>query len=699
MNKIVFKILLAMKLQAVLLLSGALQVSAGSFSQPISFQGENVPLEKVFIAINEQTEYSIFYSYSLLKDTRPVSLHVRNISVENLLKACLKGQGLTYSIDNKLILIKRTEQPLTMLPPSSAIDTVRGTVTDAGGLPLPGVSIQIKGTNKGRLTDEEGRYVLPGAEDGEVLVFSFLGFKTVETPVKERTQINAVLEQDIAALDEIVVIGYGEQERRNITSAISSVDGDDLENKPIASVDNLLQGRAAGVQVLQTSGEPGTAISVRVRGYTSIGGGNEPLYIVDGVPIKSGSYTGLDQGSAGFNALAAINPNDIASVEILKDAAATSIYGARASNGVVLITTKRGRAGKPVLDVNFYSGVSSLANKLPVLNGKEHRAYFTEAWLNRGRGLRSEITDSLNWTFSGDTDWQDEIFRNASTNNADFSLRGGSDQFKYAVSGGYFKQEGILLNSVYERLSGRVNTEYQATKSLIIGSNLSYSISTRNTVRQGSGNSFPIWMALRTFAFLRPADTLGRLWKGTNPIRQLTDIENEESSDRIIANLYGELEIVKNLKLRSNIAVDLLSLKEDRFTPATLLTTPLRQANSRYYRDRGWVNENTLTYQTTFNSDHHITALIGFSQQANNIQLLSAYGSGAASDKIPTINASASIDGATSRETSWGILSIFGRLNYSFKDKYLLNATIRRDGSSRFGRENRFGTFPSFSVG
>ncbi|TCS85890.1 TonB-linked SusC/RagA family outer membrane protein [Anseongella ginsenosidimutans] len=693
------KILLAMKLHAVLLLAGALQVSAGSFSQSISFQGENVTLEKVFTAINQQTDYSVFYNYSVLKDARPVTLNLRNTSVQNLLDASLKGQGLTYSIEEKLILIKRTERSGPLLRPPSAIDTIRGSVTDADGFPLPGVSVQVKGTLKGTLTNEQGKYELPDADQGELLVFSFLGFKTVETLINGQAEISITLHQDIAALDEIVVIGYGEQERRDITSAISSVKGDDVENNPIASVDNLLQGRAAGVQVLQTSGEPGTAVSVRVRGYTSIGGGNEPLYIVDGVPIKSGSYTSLGQGSAGFNALADINPNDIASIEILKDASATSIYGARASNGVVLITTKRGRAGKPTLSLNFYSGVSSLANKLPVLNGKEHRAYFTEAWLNRGRGLRNEITDSLNWTFSGDTDWQDEIFRSASANNADFSLRGGSDQFKYAVSGGYFKQEGILLNSVYERLSGRVNTEYQATKSLTIGSNLSYSISSRNTVRQGSGNNFPIWMALRTFSFLRSTDTLGRLWKGTNPIRQLEDIKNEENSDRIIANLYGELEIIENLKLRSNIAVDLLSLKEDRFTPASLLTTPLRQANSNYYRDRGWVNENTLTYQTNFNSDHHVSALAGFSQQANNIQVLSAFGSGAASDKIPTINASASIDGASSNETSWGIFSLFGRVNYSFKDRYLLNATIRRDGSSRFGRENRFGTFPSFSAG
>lgn len=695
------RILLAMKLQIVLLF-GVLQVSAAGFSQSVTFRGDNVPLEEIFTAINEQTDYSVFFNYSLLGGTKPVTLAVRNASVEEVLDASLNGQGLTYTIQDKVILIKRVEDEAerTAIPsPHLAMDTVRGTVTDAEGLPLPGVTVRIKETTRGTVTDQAGKYRLTGVEEGAVLVFSFIGFATAEVPMGGRTQIDISLREDVATLNEVVVVGYGEQERRDITGAIASVKGREVENKPTASVDNLIQGRAAGVHVLQTSGEPGTAISVRIRGYNSIGGGNEPLYIVDGVPIKSGSYTSLDQGSAGFNALADINPNDIASIEILKDASATSIYGARASNGVVLITTKRGRAGKPTLNVNFYSGVSTLVKKLPVLNGREHREYFSEAWTNRGRGLRNEMTDSLNWTFSGDTDWQDEIFRSAATTNADFSIRGGTDQFKYAVSGGYFKQEGILLSSVYERVSGRVNTEYQATKRLTIGSNISYSLSTRNTVRQGDGNNFPIWMALRTFGFLRPTDTTGVLWKGTNPVRQLMDVENEENSDRLVANLYGELEIIEGLKLRSNIAVDLLSLKEDRFIPEALLTTPLRQADSRYYRDRGWINENTMTYETNFSRDHNLTALVGFSQQASNTQTLSASGSGASSDKIPTLNASASIDEANSTETSWGILSIFGRLNYSFRDKYLLNATIRRDGSSRFGRENRFGTFPSVSAG
>ncbi|SHJ79608.1 TonB-linked outer membrane protein, SusC/RagA family [Tangfeifania diversioriginum] len=535
--------------------------------------------------------------------------------------------------------------------------TVGGTVTDSQGLPLPGATVMEEGTTNGTTTNSDGVFTIE-VSGNATLTISFVGMKTQHIAVNSRSQINIQMEDETIGLEEVVAIGYGTESRHNVTSSISSVKGENVENLPASSVDNLLQGRAAGVQVLQTSGEPGSALSVRIRGNTSIGGGNEPLYVVDGVPIKSENYTGLGEGTAGLNSLSDINPNDIASIEILKDAASTSIYGARASNGVVLITTKRGQ-GKPRLNVNFYSGIQNLTKKLPVLNSRQHREYFTEAWLNRGRGLRNEITDSLNYTFNGDTDWQKEIFRQASVNNVDLSYRGASENFSYSVSGGYFNQEGILLNSNYERFTGRINVEHRANKVLTVGSNLSYSYAVRNTVRQGLGNHNPIYMALRTFAFNRPTNITGALWEGgSNPIRQLNDITNESNSDRLIANIFGEIEVIKNLKWRSNIAIDLLSLKEDRFTPSTLRGVPSRQALSRWTRDLMWINENTLNYSKLFNDDHYFNILAGFSQQMTNRQVLTAAGSEAPSDKVPTINASASINNASSFESSWSLVQI-----------------------------------------
>ncbi len=262
--------------------------------------------------------------------------------------------------------------------------TIRGTVTDENGAALPGVSILVKGTQRGTTTDQNGKYSLAVPDENAVLVFSFVGYESQESLVGNRTQINVSLQTDTKALSEVVVIGYGEQSRRQITSAISSIKSEEIENLPSASLDNMMQGRAAGVQVTQGSGQPGGAVTVRIRGNTSVQGGNEPLYVVDGIPIKSGNFSGLADGGAGSNALADINPSDIASIEILKDAAATSIYGARAANGVVLITTKRGKAGAPSIKLNYYTGAQQITRTLSQVNAAQFRDYIHESYQRAG---------------------------------------------------------------------------------------------------------------------------------------------------------------------------------------------------------------------------------------------------------------------------------------------------------------------------
>ena len=580
--------------------------------------------------------------------------------------------------------------------------TLSGTVTDLStNETLPGVNILVKGTTVGTVTDIDGKYTLSVSDDATVLVFSSVGYTTEEVSIDGRSAISVGLAPDIQSLSEIVVVGYGEQKRAELTGAIASVEGEEIENLPTASTDGLLQGRAAGVQVVQSSGTPGGAMSVRVRGISSVNAGNDPLYVVDGVPIKSGNFTGLSDGTDGLNALADINPNDIASIDVLKDASAASIYGSRASGGVVIITTKQGKSGKPTISFNYYRGVQRLSNKLESVNARQFREIFTEGWFERAdRRLREVITDTLNYTLGGDTDWQDNIFRDAPISNYDLSLRGGSEQLKYSLSAGYFDQEGILLNSGYKRFTGRTNVDYQASERLTVGSNISFAHANYDLISQGiQGRRGAIRLWMNTPPIQVPVDDQGRVWE-REPSNTLTEPTQDAVSDRFIANIYGQYEILEGLSFRSNIALDLLFLKEDQFFPSTAPPIDLlRQSSARFFKDLGWINENTLTYQKTFNELHNVTALLGFSQQRNQSESILAVASEAPFDKITTVNAGATLVNAQSFTTSWALVSYFARLNYNFDDRYLVTATVRRDGSSRFGQQNQYGIFPSASVG
>ena len=577
---------------------------------------------------------------------------------------------------------------------------VTGTVTSDEGDPLPGVNVIVKGTANGVVTDFDGNYTINIASpDTAILVFSYLGFQTLETPVLGQIVINISLTEGSTELDEVVVVGYGEQSKAKVTGSITSVKAEDLENRPVSSFENSLQGKAAGVQVVQNSGAPGGGATVRIRGIASISGGNEPLYVVDGVPIKSGNFGASGQlGSVGLNALADINPNDIASIEVLKDASAASIYGSRASNGVVLITTKRGSAGKPSLNVSSYYGFQKITDYLSTVNAGQFRERFYEGWFQTaGNQMRPEIADILNPSTGGDnnTNWQDEIFRDASIQNLDLSLTGGSEKVKFALSTNYFNQEGILVNTGYKRISTRMNVDYQAYDNIKLGASVSYSNGKNKLAFQvGDNNAVRLWINTPPYQTPFPlgeAETWIR-----NPVNQLEAPQFESRTNRLIGNIYGEVKIATDLTFRSSIGLDLLSLQEDLFIPSNARNFgPFRNASARFFQDLGYINENTLNYNTSFGDDHSLDVLLGFGWQENQIESIFASGSEAPSDKIPTVNASATLVSASSRKENWGLVSYFGRVNYGFKDRYLLTGTIRTDGSSRFGSANRFGTFPS----
>ncbi len=605
----------------------------------------------------------------------------------------------------------------TMMYGQSQTFTVTGVVTSAeNGEGIPGVNVTIKGATIGTITDVDGKYSIL-TQQGSVLVFSSVGFISLEVAVKASRIIDISLETDKKALEEVIVVGYGEQSKRKITSSISSIKKEVLQDQISSNLDNLLQGRASGVQVIQNNGAPGAGITVRIRGNSTIGGGNEPLYVVDGVPIKSGDYSGLSESrtdgvSTNVSALADINPADIESIEILKDAAAASIYGARASNGVVLITTKKGQQGDLKLNIDLQTGVQSVARFLPVTNARQTREIGYEAWVNAGRlDAFEHFTDSLNPNYNHDTHWQKELFKSGITRNVNLSAEGGSEKAIYAVTGSYLRQEGTIPNSDYTRYSTRLNLVLNNNARVRFGANLGYTRAINNRINDGEvgagATSSGAFRGVLNNIFelqspmLSPYDVDGNLMYGYNPIGTALATNNKASSNRVIGNFYAEADLWKGFVLKSSVGVDIMSMREQRFIPSVLHSQPseFRQATARAFDDLMWINENTLSYRTQIQTDHTFSGLLGFSQQESRAEAITAQRINASTDKIITVNAGANMTEASSFIEGWALTSLFGRFNYSFRDKYMVQAALRRDGSSRFGRDTRFGTFPSLSLG
>ncbi len=386
---------------------------------------------------------------------------------------------------------------------SAAPVTLSGKVTADTGGELPGVSVVLKGTTTGTATDSEGNYTLTVPDGNGTLVFSFIGYVTEEVPIGGRTRIDMSLAPDIKALQEVVVVGYGTQTRRNITGSVASINTKELEGVPQAGIDALMQGRAAGVQVIQNSGTPGGGVTVRIRGTTSISSGNEPLYVVDGIPIAAGDFSGINAGQQGTNALNDINPSDIESIEILKDASASAIYGARAANGVVLITTKRGKAGKASVSLNLSRGVQQLGKKMDMLNSRELVQLFYDQTINANQSVPEFLKDTTSlFDPRNQTDWQDVLFRPAPITTADLSFRGGNPNLRYAVTFGYFDQQGIVINSGYKRFTSRLNLDYEVSKRLRLGNSVAFTRSNNQRITSDNNEQAVLANAVRMLPFV-----------------------------------------------------------------------------------------------------------------------------------------------------------------------------------------------------
>jgi TonB-linked SusC/RagA family outer membrane protein len=444
------KTLLIMKLTIVLLIAACMQVSAKGYAQKITLSQKNVSLAKVFREIRNQSGYLFLYNDRQLKKLKKVNINVKDASIEQVLEESFKGQPLTYTIVDKTIVVIPKEELNVFIPaPPPPPHIITGTVRDEKGEPLAGVSISVKGTSIGTTTNEKGFFRLELIRDNAVLSISYVGYLGQEIVVGNRTIIDIKLQASTKGLDDIVVVGYGTVKKSDLTGSVVSVKGDEMNRSTISSFDQGLSGRASGVQVTQQSGQPGGATSVRIRGTNSINTASEPLYVIDGFPYyndNNATSTGVLSSSPSQNVLATINPADIESIEILKDASATAIYGSRGANGVVLITTKRGKAGKTKIEYNASFGIQKVLRYIPLLNARQYAEFRNENYSN------NIYTQSYLDKLGAGTDWQKAITRTALMNTHNLSLTGGNDKIKYAITGGYLGQDGIVEPTLMCRL-------------------------------------------------------------------------------------------------------------------------------------------------------------------------------------------------------------------------------------------------------
>ncbi|TGE10507.1 SusC/RagA family TonB-linked outer membrane protein [Hymenobacter fodinae] len=590
---------------------------------------------------------------------------------------------------------------------------VSGRVVDAKGEGLPGVTVLLEGTTLGSATDATGAYTIANVPAGSyTLVVSSVGFTTSRQAITvvdgQPTQVASVtLNEDTQALKEVVVVGYGTLSRQELTTSVASVSAPQIERQRVAGFDQALQGQAPGVQVTAPTGAPGAGINVRIRGNSSITGSNSPLYVIDGVPVLPTYDRELSVGNQKPNPLNTINPADIESIDVLKDGAAAAIYGVRAANGVVVITTKRGKSGKPQVGLNAYYGVQELRKKLDVLDSRQFAEYYNESQINGGAA--PGFTDLNNLPYN--TDWQDQVYRSAAIQNYQLNVSGGTDKTRYYVAGGYFKQDGIILNSGFDRFNFKLNFDQQAGTKFRVGTNMNMSrTNTNGSVRSelGLGNSGTVLGTLAQIPTIPVRDANGvyatnPFSLSDNPVGNLLETSNKAVTNQVIGNLYGEYDILKNLKFRSSLGIDFRTQLENEFITRNYPGTSRADASTRGSGRTGttqqtiWLWENTVTYNPQLGEKHNLQLLAGQSVQESNRFASNASVRGYASNAVPYLSAGTERLGTSSYEEEWGLTSLFARAIYSFDDRYLATLSLRQDGTSRF--DQHYGYFPAVALG
>ena len=691
-----------------------LQVSAAVYSQTVSFSGKNVKLKTVFNAIRKQTGYVVFYDNQLVKAAKPVTVEVQHASVDALLKTVLLNQGLTYSITDKTISIRKQAlttpgfPQLAFFPPPAV--TLTGRVTDDTGDPLPGVTIMVEGTTKGTTTNEKGEFKLANVPDKATLVFTYIGFEKYTVALNGQQQLDVKLTRAIdTALEGVVVVGYGSVKKTDLTGSVTSLKSAQLQEIPAVSIEQAISGRMAGVQVQQTSGQPGAGISVRIRGVSSIAGGNEPLYVIDGLPQ-------FNDDVRGANGLSTINPSDIESIEVLKDAAATAIYGSRGANGVVMVTTKSGKTGQARVTFESSLGFQQLRKKLNMMNSTEYvdfaRKYYTNSGLNTP-------ADLANFSPSVSTDWQDEVFRTALASNSSLNVSGGTERTRYFVSAGYTDQQGIVDNSDYKRASVRLNldskisdrislqTRLMASRSMQDGFSPAVGDNTRNFGKSGIGS---VLRSVTTVGIKNPdgtyTDTSPFSFNGIdveNPVAVALEVLDRNTTTRIQGGLDFKAELARGLTNTTRVSGDFYHIRRDLYFPRILpsMGNGIGVAELGEYDKTSALVEDYLEYRYNFSPNTYLEAIAGASYQKERLNTVDISASGFGTDDLKSYNLSAanSVSKPVTDIVESTLLSAFGRVRFNLRNRYLFAVSLRRDGASVFAENNKYGVFPSVSAG
>ncbi|GGB12165.1 TonB-dependent receptor [Puia dinghuensis] len=670
-----------MKLTMLFLLFGLLQAEANVNAQgSITLNAQQTEIAKVLNKIEKKGEFRFLYNYDLSSLRTKVTVDWQNTPINEALSRLFKNTDLTFKVltNNLIVVLSNKLQRLPI--------RITGTVTGDNNEPLSGVSVQIRGSSAGTSTNNKGEYTLT-VEDSATLIFSYIGYTTKEVAVGGQNVVNAQLTTSSKALDQVVVIGYGSQRKADITSAVSTISVKDVSSRPVISTSEVLAGKAPGVQVFQPSGAPGSDFSVRIRGIASPNGA-EPIYVIDGV--VAGDTKSLD-------------PNTIESISVLKDAAAAGIYGAAGStNGVVLITTKQGSKGKTRTDINAYTGIQQITKKLDVLNNQQYLSLLQDEYTNAHKSV-----PTLPNNFTANNNWQDLIYHTAVQTGANATFSGGSQKGTWLLGLGYLNQDGIVHTSNFKRYSINFKLEQNMNDWLSVGSHISYNRSYTTTIPDGTSaqHGGTILAALTTPPIVPVIDAkgvYGSNFDGTaNPVGNIYDQNNSTAANNLLGDVHVEIKLPFNIKYRSSAGLSLEQYNYNYFLnpfnnaygiSIQGLATNTSQEVLRYTLD------NTLTWNRSF-GDHNFNVVVGTETINEKYYNNSQSGRGFATAAVPTLNAASSNQSVYSYQTDWAVLSYFGRVNYSYKDKYLFTGSLRADGSSRVGINNQYGYFPAFSGG
>ncbi|MBK0370230.1 SusC/RagA family TonB-linked outer membrane protein [Flavobacterium agrisoli] len=584
--------------------------------------------------------------------------------------------------------------------------TLNGVVVDqVTNQPIPGVNIQIKGITHNAMTDMDGKfYFQTGQKFPYTLIVSYIGYETQEY-IANTDYVQISLKESRTELDELVIIGYGSTTKKDYTGAAENVSSTALKATQ-RSLESSLQGSVAGVNVTQTSGQPGAGLSIRVRGGSSIQGGNEPLYVIDGFPIYNSEITSGVLSGTPTNPLSSINPSDIESITVLKDASSTAIYGSRGANGVIIIKTKKGSSTAMTVNYDFTIGQQQVRNKVDVLDAKGFANLRNAALYdtNPTLGTNQYLSDAQIAALGKGVDWQEEAFQKGITQNHQLSILGGNNQTKYAVSGNYYNQEGVIKNTGFERLSVRVNLDSKISSNARFGLNLTISETNAKVAPAGLITSLLSMPPTATIYEPDGSYTLRNPFENifANPIATLNERKNEAITDRVLGTIYGEYDLLKDLVLKVSFGSDLIFNKEKSYLPSTIYEGLITNGESKIGTtdSKTWLNENTLTYSKIFGEKHSLNVLLGYTQQHSTREFVTS-GSQQFVNDITYYYSLQSGNVAlipSSGESTWALNSYLSRVNYNYNSKYYLTASLRADGSSRFGQNNKWGYFPSFAL-